>query len=344
MRRRVFMAVAGVLVLALLVLFQGFKKVPQWHLTSSHQGGWNIPFQGTSLDFHTAVGIDGRLYGPLAFDVFGHHLYVADTYQSRVVVMNPHVQIIPVDQMMIEDMVVGIHGNILLADNQSTTIWRYGSGKPHLLIQFPHIKGYTEAIWHLSVTPQGKIIVEIVRFGRGTFSIWVNEYTRLGKFIRHIAVAEGSRSRLLTPLSNSPIPEVVRSFQVSPSGDIYIESPPTNTSFRQISIYRNNGRLVSHLKIQGSEPIYNSHFLGVNKKGFLYLGVNLTIAHKAQVLMVTPQGNTISDIHVHALPIHTAIYGRVASNGTLYLDQSTMTHYRIDVWQLQKDEVWRWKG
>lgn len=140
--------------------------------------------------------------------------------------------------------------------------------------------------------------------------------------------AQGGQGVELTPLAGHGPLGLIRDFEVSPSGELYVE-PPSNQRFqRQIDIYHWDGRYAGQVIVSSPEPIQENQFLGVNRWGWVYVGVNLNQPHQARVLVVSPHGEVLHDLAVHPIPVYSAVYGRVTANGILYLVQSTGHRYR----------------
>ena len=121
------------------------------------------------------------------------------------------------------------------------------------------------------------------------------------------------------PLASSVISEPVRNFQVAPDGNLYIEPVGLNSLSRTIRIYRPNGLLMGEVVVRAPVAIERSDLLGISRQGWIYLAVNIDVPHKARVLIVSPEGHVIGDLHVPAVPIYAANYGRVLPSGVLYL-------------------------
>lgn len=339
MSSRYSLLVVGLILVlgALMVVSLGLRRVTVWIL-GSPKVVWQSRFGPGGVG--QAVGLDGRLYGPLAFAVGRTGLAVADTYNTRVMLIGHSTKIIGTPGMMIEDIAVTPSGGVLAADNQTGTVWRLGNGPSKVLIHFPQKPGYTESIWHLVTGPNGMIFVEFVRFGHGGFSVYLNEYTKNGTFIRNLSTMQSDPSNPLKPLSTG----FVRSFQVSPNGRVYVEPPSSSPNRRLIRVYSESGKLSGELYITSPVKIEQSDLLGVNAQGTIYFGVNLTVPHRARVLVVTKNGHLLADLAAHSIPFYSASYGRVGPRGSLYLNQSTRSSYRIVKWPMLPQERWRWKG
>lgn len=339
------LAGVGLLGVGLLALsFLGWRRVTVWSLSTTPQVVWQARFGTGVSGVGETTGLDGRRYGPLAFSVMGKQLVVADSYHHQIVVTGPMLQRMSVDSLMVEDLAMTPSGSIILADNRQLAVWELTHGKPHQIIQIPRRTGVTQAIWHIAVGSRGQILLQIVTFGHGQFEMQLNEYSPKGTFVRELAHAQGGQGMELTPLAGHGPLGLIRDFEVSPDGELYVE-PPSNQRFqRQIDIYHWDGRYAGEVIVSSPEPIQESQFLGVNRWGWVYLGINLNQPHQARVLMVSPHGNILHDLAVDTIPVYSAVYGRVSANGTLYLVQSTLHRYRIFRWPLKSRYVWRWYG
>ncbi len=335
----------GLLGVGLLALnFWGWRRVTVWSLSTRPQVVWQARFGKGASDVGDAIGLDGRRYGPLAFSVMGKQLVVADSYHHQIVVTGSVLHRIAVDSQMVDDLAVTPSGSIILADNRQLTVWKLTHGKMHEIIRIPRRIGVTQAIWHIAVGSGGQILLQIVTFGRGQFEMQLNEYSPEGTFIRELAHAQGDQGVELTPLAGHGPLGLIRDFEVSPAGELYVETPSDQRFQRQINIYHWDGRYAGQVIVSSPEPIQESQFLGVNRWGWVYLGVNLNQPHQARVLVVSPHGIVLRDLAVDQVPVYSAVYGRVSANGTLYLVQSTFHSYRIVRWPVNSHHVWRWYG
>ncbi|MHB1957360.1 MAG: NHL repeat-containing protein [Sulfobacillus sp.] len=328
----------------LAVSLWGWRRVTVWNLSSQPHMAWQANFGTHEGNVGDAHGLDGRRYGPLAFSLLGQEIVVADSYKGRIIVTGPHPQQFSVSPLMVEDMAVTGSGSVIVADNRQLEVWMLRNREKRLLIKVPQARGMTQAIWHLAVGSRGEILLQIVGFGHGQFEMRLNEYNRAGRFIRELSRATGGEGSDLTPLAGHGPLGLIRDFEVSPAGELYVE-PPSNERFhRQIDIYHWNGQYAGGIVVSSPEPIQDSQFLGVNRWGWVYLGINLNQPHQARVLVVSPHGTILNDMAVHAVPVYSAVYGRVSPKGSLYLVQSTPSHYRIEKWTLVSHRVWRWIG
>ncbi len=320
----------------------GLHRVTTLSLREPPSVVWKSPYGTQPTSVGDATGLDGRHYGPLAFALWGKRLVVADSYNNRVILQIPHTQVVEAAPLMVEDLAVTPSGAVLVADNRELGIWRLGSGLPIRLIRIPRETGVTEAIWHIAVGPRGEIVVQTLGFGQGRYHVTLNEYTRRGRLIRELSRAEGGEAANLTPLAGHGPIGIIRGFEISPTNELYV-LPPSHQSFqRHIDVYRWDGQYVQQITVRSPEAIIDSTLLGVNRLGWVYVGVNLTTAHRARVLVVSSAGTLINDLKVHSIPVYSAVYGRVSPDGSLYLVQSTLHHYVIDRWALLERRAWRW--
>ncbi len=340
--RRIRSIVIAVGILGLLVFGLGLHRVTIVALREPPRVVWKASYGTSSNRVGESIGLDGRHYGPLAFALLGKRLVVADSYNNRIIVRAHHSQVLEAAPLMVEDVAVTPSGAILVADNRQLGVWRLGSGRISRLIKIPQEKGVTEAIWHLGVGPEGQIVVQVLGFGQGQYQMMLNEYNRKGQFVRELARAQGGENAGLTPLAGHGPIGILQSFEISPSGELYVVPPSHQRYHRHIDVYRWDGQYVSQISIKSPIPILESCLLGVNRMGWAYVGINLTYPHRARVLVVSPAGTLINDIEVHAVPIYSAVYGRVSPEGNLYLVQSSIHHYVIDCWALTSRKAWRW--
>lgn len=320
----------------------GPQPAGTWQLTPGGTA-WQIPFGHGPHDVARAVGIDGRVYGPLTFAVANRRLVVADTYNARVICDAKRWRIIPAPGLMVEDMAVTPSNRILVADNRRVAVWGLGVRRT-LIVGLDHYPGYTQAIWHIGWNKADRLLVEFVRFGHGTFEVHLNEYTAQGRLIRPLAVSSGPR-----PM-RGPAPEgagvidsgPIRAFQVAPDGNVYIEPASVSPVRRTVLVYRENGQYVGQLSVTAPVGIRSSYLLGVDRRGWVYWGLNLTVPHQAMIVVSGAEGHTIASVPVAAVPVFSAVYGRVGPGGTVYLDQSTKQAYRIAVWHMTYHQPARW--
>ncbi len=336
--------VVGVVLLAILVLLSGFHRVKVIQFDAGPMAV-DLPFGNTRDAVGRAVGIDGRVYGPLTFAANGQSLVVADTYRQRLLTIEGgRMTEIPTLNQLVEDVQMGAKNRLFVADNRGLAVWMIARGRRTKLLQFRHLSGYTEALWHLALGANRKLYLEMVRFGHGTFSAQLDEYSMTGRFLRRLATAAGGRVEPLTPLKGSLVSEPVRNFQVSPQGELYVEPAPTPGKTRAVTVYSSDGRFLRRIELRCPVPLHHAELLGVSGQGWIYLGANLTDPYQARVLVANGDGHIIADIHVSAVPVHAATYGRVLPSGILYLDQSSPKRYRLATYRPVVRRVWRWTG
>lgn len=334
--------IVGLLLCLILAALSGFHRIS---VISLQAGRWvaKVPFGSSSHDAGRETGIDGRVYGPLTFATNGKVTAIADTYHQRLIyVQHGTMQSRSLAGAMVEDMSVSRSGQVLFADNRALTLWLVGAKTTQKVVSIPHISGYTEAVWRVSLAPKHRILVEWVRFGHGIFATHLDEYTTRGRFVRSLAESRLSREGL-QPLIGNSMASSIKNFQVAPDGNIYVE-PEAISSERVIRIYGHSGLLLGQVIIRSPVRVYRNDFLGINRRGWIYLAVNIDVAHKARVLVVDGQGQVIADARIAAIPVYAATYGRVLPSGVLYLDQSTPQEYRIREYQPVTRQVWRWVG
>ncbi len=329
------------LTVAILMVMAGVRRVTTWTLAPA--GAVVVrPFGSGRNAVGRAIGLDGRLYGPLAFAVGSHRMAIADTYQARILYRGTREHTIAASKMMVEDVALTPSGAVLAADNRALAVWRVGEGSPREVVAIGHQPGFTESIWRVEVGHSGQIYVEWVRFGHGTFAVGLSQYSRAGRFLRQLSWSEGGQPAGLKPIASSPVKQAIRTFQLAPNGDVYVETPGGTPMQRRIRIYQPDGRWLRNVTITSPVPILHSDLLGVSRQGWIYLGINLTIPQKARIVVATGQGRALANFPVGAVPVYAAVYGRVGPNGSLYLDQSTATRYRIVRWRPVGRQTWRW--
>ena len=336
--------VVGAVLAAILVLLSGYRRVSVLEFKPGPLVV-RMPFGSSPTSVGRAIGIDGRLYGPLTFATNGNMTVVADTYRERLLEFSKdRMTAVATPGKMVEDLAVAPSGSVVMADNRTLSIWMLDQGKFKKIVQFQTHSGYSEALWHIGIGSPSRMFVERVQFGHGAFAARLDEYTLSGRFVRRLAEAQGSRGGGLMPLASSVISEPVRNFQVAPDGNLYIEPVGLNSLSRTIRIYRPNGLLMGEVVVRAPVAIERSDLLGISRQGWIYLAVNIDVPHKARVLIVSPEGHVIGDLHVPAVPIYAANYGRVLPSGVLYLDDSTPNAYQIRIYRPTHRKVWRWGG
>lgn len=336
--------VMGAMLLAVLAGLSGFRRIP---VTAYEAQGVvvKLPF-GNGIDTAgRAIGIDGRMYGPLTFAANTHMVVVADSYHERLLIFrHGHMSELPATGKMIEDIAISANNQIVAADNRQLTVWSFERHKIRPIVQFSGPKGYTDALWHIALAPRQRILVERLRFGHGTFQARIDEYSMKGQLIRSLAEARAGRNGALNPLGASDIALPVQNLQVAPDGHLYLEPMPLTGSSRTVRIYQQDGMLLGQLIIQSPETILRSDFLGVDARGRVYMVINMDVPHKARVLVAEPDGHLVADIPVPAVSVYAANYGRVLPSGEFYLDDSTSSTYRIRAYRPVTRRVWHWVG
>lgn len=332
----------GAVLLLIIAGIAGFRRVPETRFAA---GPWvaSTAFGSGLGQAGRVVGIDGRPYGPLTFASNGKTTVVADTYHEQLLYFHHRqVKLRPLKDAMVEDMSVNAAGRVLVADNRALTLWLVSRKSVRKVVSIPHTKGYTEALWRVGLTPNDRVLVEWVRFGRGTFSTHLDEYSADGRFIRSLAESRVSRNGFQPLGRSTDMP--IRDFQVAPDGNVYVEPENTTASDRVIRIYRPNGLPMGHVVIHSRGNVRRTDFLGIDRRGWIYLAINIDVPHKARVLVVNGHGQQVADIPIAAVPVYAATFGRVLPSGQLLLDQSTISHYRIREYRPVTRRVLKWVG
>ncbi len=344
MRRNVRWVALAVLLLFILGGLAGFRHVSKIRFVA---GSWvvRVPFGEAPDQVKQARGIDGRTYGPLTFAANGKNVVVADSYHQQLLYFSPgHVDRRPLEGAMIEDLSLNRQGQVLATDNRTLSVWLLNGDAKKRIVALTHWRGYTEALWKVNWTPKGNVLLEWIQFGRGSFATRLQEYSAAGRLMRTMAESFVSpndvRPLSLHPMSAAPI----RNFQVAPNGSVYIEPQQMPSHTPTIRVYGANGLYLRTVVIGTQGAARAMDFLGVDRRGWIYVALNITIPHEARVLVVDNRGRTIANIPVQAVPVHAATYGQVLPSGKLYLDQSSATHYRLRVYRPLFYKVWQWRG
>ncbi|MCY0879578.1 MAG: hypothetical protein OWU84_11635 [Firmicutes bacterium] len=304
----------------------------------------DLPFGNGPRDVGRAQGIDGREYGPLTFATNGAETVVADTYHQRLLwIRSGRAVSQAAPGQMIEDVAMNRAGEVVAADNRSLALWLFTPRAARKIVQFESFPGFSSALWRVGLGAPNRIFVERISFGRGSFASQLDEYTLDGRFVRRVAASRAGRNA-----DGAPTPRAlampIRNFQVAGNGAIYVEPANASRYERVIRVYRPDGSLAGTVVVHSREPIQNSDFLGISDQGWVYVGVNLDVAGRARVLIVTRTGQLLAALSVPAVPVYAATYGRVLPSGVLYLDASTPQAYQIREYLPKQRTVWRWRG
>ncbi|WP_053959526.1 hypothetical protein [Sulfobacillus thermosulfidooxidans] len=312
-----------------------------WHFTTHPIVVWSEPFGHRMDSLALAKGLDGQIYGPLAFVIWHNHPIIADSYQHRIIISTHPWHIIATPELLVEDL-VHMGNSLYFVDNHTLAVYRIEHGKPVKIIQLHPSPGQSEAIWHMAQDGQ-HLLLEGVKLGQGQYETWLRQYKPNGQLVQTLNVAKTRWNNPFEVNSQYPIGVVVRSFVVAPNRQLVIEVAGDNPYERLIQLYNVHNRLIRQTQFVSPEAIVHSQLLGVNNMGWIYLGINLTEPGKALVEILTPKGRTMM-MKVRSVPVGSVVYGTVEPNGSLYLLQSTAKEYCIVKWALVPSERWTWNG
>ncbi len=335
--------IAGLIILAAgYLVIRGLHRVQTWTLESQSHVVVQAPFGDRPGDLAVAQGIDGRQYGPLGFVAEGRSFWIADTYHHRLVEVTPGRpwKITDLGERLPEDLTATPQG-LYFVDNQTLAVYRVSDQHVVKIIQMTQEPGYSQAIWHMEAY-QGGLLIEGVKIGRGLTETWLAKYTDGGQFVRTLNESEGSGSIPFHVDAAYDISTVVRSFQVSPSGRLYVEAAGNDRYQREVLVYSGEGRLVRRVAVLSPESIVHSELLSINRLGWVYMGINLNVPDHALILVVRPDGLSTA-LHVSAVAVRSVVYGSGGPNGSVNLLQSTPSEYRIARWDLIPATVWQWR-
>lgn len=339
---RLPLLIVGFIISVILVVLVGFRQVRVLTFVPG-KDVVTLPFGDAPDAVGRAVGIDGRLYGPLTFAVNASTVVVADSYRERLMIFHHRrLVVVPTTGQMLENIAMTPAGQVVMTDNRTLALWESDRMHLHKLVQFRAHKGYSEALWNLAVSPRAGLFVEQVKLGQGAFATWIDEYTLKGRLVRRLASSEGQRDPDLLPLSGGTITEPIRNFTVAPNGHIYVESYGNSPRVRVIHIYKKNGTYLGQLVIRSEAPIRDSALLGVNQEGWVYLAVNMHVPHHARIIIDNSSGHTVATLGVAAVPLYATTYGVVLPSGAVYWDATTVTHFGIRPYRPEVHKVWKW--
>lgn len=343
--RRYAWVVGGLLAVGLIILWLGWRPRSRWELVRHVVA--KLPFGSANQAVAQSVGMDGHHYGPLAFFVTPKGLAIADTYKRRLIwrwSTGPwHDRTLP--GAMIDDVAWSPAKNAwLVVDNRGLTIQAVTNQKTLTFVRVPEQAGFTEAIWHIAVSPSGTVLVEWVRFGQGKFTLTVSLYSAHGRFLRNVAQSVDQRDGELHPQSGRGlIPVLVRNVQLGPQGQVVVEGSSSSATRRNIFFYR-DATLERRVTITSPIPMDHTDLLGVSRKGEIFLGVNLGKARRAGLVLVANQeGQLVRTITIPPTPVSSMVYGQVSGGGTLYMVESTAHFYAIKSfsWVERREGKWR---
>ena len=323
------------------IVHHHFYPVRVWKFSEKPVRLLTLPFGRGSNQVTQAQGLDGQFYGPLGFMVKGGQLVIADTYGRRIVIDTHPWRSISTGNLLPED-IVGTEKQIFFADNHTLGIYRVILGKPRKIIQLSPDLGYTQMIWHLA-TDGNTLLVEGVKLGKGQWESWLRQYSDTGKLLHVLNMTKSGYNLSGQSLSSLPIGVSVRSFTVSPNQELVVELASKNSHQRVFRVYNAKHRMVRQAALFSRESINHSQIMGVNKMGWIYVGINLTEPGKAMVAVLRKNGQTMFR-RVHSVPVASWVYGAVSPSGSLYLLQSTTKEYCIVKWSLKSKDVWSWNG
>jgi hypothetical protein len=323
------------LALALLaVVMLGLRRQTWW--TTRQTVVISLPWGNGPEKAGRATGLDAQVYGPLAFAVGHGQVVVADTYHHRLLwrSLRGHgpwqSRLLP--DSMLENLCYDPHSeSFFAADNQSLTLWKLSRGRVSRFLRLSEEPSGTSSLWHLAASPRGPLYLEVVRFGHGVFEVRVLAVSPRGHAIPLTVSLHGIRPlSLRAEVRSGFLPGAVRNLQVAPDGNLYVELPSLATREREIVVYRPNGTLIRTVHVHTRMAIEDTALLGVTPSGNFYLAVNVgRLGERGSVLEVTPSGTIRTRLTLPPTRVLAAVYGTVTPDGTLYLNESSIGHFRV---------------
>ncbi len=333
-------AILVVLVMGVIVR-HNLYRVRVWKFSAKPVYLWKVPFGPGANQLAVVKGIDGEIYGPLAFMAPRGQPVIADSYAHRIVLGIHPWHSLSTGELLPED-IVGTAHHVFFADNRTLGIYEISSGKPHKIVQLSPRPGYTEMIWHLAMDGN-TLLVQGVKLGKGRYETWLRQYSTTGNLLSTLNRVESGYNLPLQTLSTLPIAVPIRSFAVAPNRDLVVETATSEKSQRTFQVFNQNNQMVWRGVLISPEPIWHCQLLGVNNMGWIYVGINLTEPRQALLGVLMRSGRTIFR-RVHSVPVQSGVYGAVSSGGSLYLLQSSTKEYCIGKWTLKSKDVWSWNG
>jgi hypothetical protein len=255
-RVRIAVIIAAIVLFAAgLILVRSVHRVQTWTLARQTKIVWSAPFGESPGALAVERGMDGRVYGPLGFAAAGQRFWIADTYQHRLVSAEAGKpwRVTELGDRLPEDLISSAQG-LYFVDNQKLAVYRVSGRKIAAVIQLPPSPGYSEAIWHLAAYG-GDLLLEGIKIGKGQTETWLAKYTASGQFAGMLNESEGSADTPFHVAMAYPIATVVRSFQVSPSGCLYIEAAGNDRFRREVLVYNGHNQFLR----QGAGTVPGNH-------------------------------------------------------------------------------------
>ncbi|MCL8208736.1 MAG: hypothetical protein K6V97_11790 [Actinomycetia bacterium] len=292
----------------------------------------SLPFGTTPDAVGRSVGLDGLAYGPLAFAVHGGTVAVADTYRGRVLWLDRGRPsgFRGLGDALLEDVVWSARDHGWLAvDNRNLAVWLVGPAGARRLVTVPEPRGTSRAIWHLWVDNRGDILLEVLTLGRGRLTTEFEEYGPDG---RPAAQSEAVLKRLATREGpGTGVAARVESMALGPGGDFYVLTAGPDDRTRTVLCWRPDATLAGRVQVRFPRAVHQAVLLGVGRNGALFLGADLG-GRQGLVEVTDAAGRVEHMVAVPPEPVRAAVYGRVTSDGSLYLVENTPDAYRLVRW------------
>lgn len=331
----------GLAALAVGILFAaGFHRIVR-PVFAGPQIAWSKPFGSGPKEVGKAVGVDGRLYGPLAFTVHSSNLWILDTYRHRILELGQRGRRIaewPLPPGVAEALGMTPDSRLLVADNKLGTIQQVSPPPGKTVVAIPPPAGYSQSVWHMEISPSSHIWVELIRMGQGRLQSMIRVYDANGKFLRQPVVSPGAEGST----NAAGIRAFVQNFALAPNGNLWLEQAAGEKAGRTLACYSADGHLKSRFPIKASVPVKDTELLGANANGWVYLGVNLNSGSGGRVLVFDSAGHRVADLAVPPEPVRSAVYGQVMPDGTFYLVQNSPKEFRLARYRLAWRRFWRW--
>lgn len=295
----------------------------------------------------TAVGADGRTYGPLAFAAGREQVVLADSFDRRLLFVPAaggaaRAVSLGRDGPLVEDLALAPDGTLYLAD-RGGTLWRLppGARQAEPVERFGDGAGLV-LVEGVAVLPGGDPVVDLLTLDRrqAVRSVFVLLPGGRRRPIVRLTLDEAHFEQF----SQAPfaaVPAGGHALAAGPAGGIYLLGL-TAAGRRAVFRFGADGGRRSVTPLPERQGRWS--LLGVDRSGQLYLGVNLG-RPDGEILRVGRRGRlTLVRALSMDATVHLGVYARVSADGEVYvLDpgarELTLRHWRLmSGWRL----AWRW--
>ncbi|MCL6562109.1 MAG: hypothetical protein K6U87_03780 [Firmicutes bacterium] len=334
MARRLWLGSLVALAVAVALFLARFHRVVRLAVAGPRVV-WRLSFGNGPDAVREVSGVDGRRYGPLAFDVFHRHLYLLDSYGGRLLELNPAGKVEKVTALgatLGQDVVVSPGQEVYVADAHGGGVYRLAGSGLAPVAPASASRGVQVVPWRLGIRA-GQLLVQWLAVGQNRLNSQLQAYSNAhpdaGSLLYSASTA--GEAALKAPLV---------SFVVTPSGTVLLEfmGPSADSRrIREVSAQGTQGVLV-----RLPAKARTAELLGVDQEGRLYFGWNLSGGQEAGVSVYAPNGRLLLTWSVPPESVQAHIWGRVEPDGTLYLVENSSQAYRIVRWRVQSRQLWQW--